>query len=103
MHQAVEQGLLLSRLLPGASDGHESAGKDFAVIRRASRRGHPRLHILIKLSGFLDRSAAPEYDFGGFGGELPSRIGCAGLDDDRPALDRPSDVQRTRTDKCSPL
>src|SRR5271154_4529468 len=95
MHQAVEQGLLLYRLLPGAPDGHESARKDFAVIGRASRAGRTGLHILEKLSGFLDCSAAPEYDFGGFSGELASHIGRAGLDDDRPALDWPRDVQRT--------
>jgi hypothetical protein len=64
------------------------------VIDRASSRGHPRLHIPIEGAGFIDRAAAPEDDFGGFGGKLPAGLGGAGLDDDRPALDRPRNVQR---------
>ena len=88
MYEPVEQGLLSLRFLGGASDNHQGTRQDFAVVGRASGRGDARLYILVERSGFLDRSAAAEHHFGGFGGELPSRLGCTGLDDDRPALDR---------------
>src|ERR1700722_1261024 len=95
MHEAVEQSLLFSRLLARASDGHKSAGQDFAVIGGAARRGDACLHIFIKLPGFLDCSTAAEYEFGCFGGELPAHIRGTGLHDDWPTLDWSRDVERT--------
>ena len=95
MHETVEQGFLLPCLPARTPHGHERARQDLQVIGATARRGRARLHIFIELPGFLDCSAAAEYDFRGFGGELPTRVGCTGLHDDRPALDRSSDVQRT--------
>ncbi len=39
-------------------------------------------------------AAAGKDHLRGFGGELAAGIGGSGLDDDRPALDRPRDIER---------
>src|SRR5580698_6177892 len=94
MHETVEQRLLLASFRMGPSDDHQRTRQDLEMIGGSSRRGHPRFHVPIKAAGFLNGAAAAEYHFGGLGGELPPGLGGSGLDDDRPALDRPSDIQR---------
>jgi hypothetical protein len=64
------------------------------MIGGSSCRRHPGLDICIEAAGFLDCAAAAEHDFGGLGGKLAAGLGRTGLNDDRPALDRPRNVQR---------
>ena len=61
MHEAVKQRLLLARLVPGSSDGHQRAGQDLAVVGGSSRRGRPSLDVCIEAAGFVDRAAAAGY------------------------------------------
>ncbi len=54
----------------------------------------PSLHVLVEGAAVLDRPAAAEDHFRRLGRQLPAGLRRAGLDDDRPALDRPGDVER---------
>src|SRR4029077_14891046 len=72
----------------------ETAGQDLDVIGVASDRFSPAFYVGIERLGVLEIAAAGENHFRGLAGELTAGIGGPGLDDDRPALDRPGDVQR---------
>jgi hypothetical protein len=58
-------------------------------------RFRPALHVGIESPRHSDRAAGREHHFGGFGGDLASGLGLSGLQDERPALHRPRDIQRT--------
>jgi hypothetical protein len=68
-----------ARFLRGVADDDEAAGQDLDVVRVAPGLFRPRSDVGIVALGI---------------GELAAGIRGAGLDDDRPALDRPRDVQR---------
>ena len=55
---------------------------------------HAALHVGIEGAGAPRSPRAGEHHLGGLGGELAAGVGGAGLDDHRPALDRPGDVER---------
>src|SRR6266446_3718457 len=93
MHQAVEQCPLLARLGGGLADDDEGAGQDFDVIGVPPDLFRPSSDIGVVALGIGELAAAGKDHLRGFGGELTAGIRGAGLDDDRPALDRPGDVE----------
>ena len=60
----------------------------------AAHRLAARLDVGVERLGVGEIAAAGEDHLGGLAGKLAPGIGRAGLDDDRPALDRPGDVER---------
>ena len=84
---------LLARLLCGVADDDEAAGQDLDVVRVAPGLSRPLPDIGVVALRVGELAAARKDHLRGFGGELAAGIRGAGLDDDRPALDRPGDVQ----------
>jgi hypothetical protein len=93
VHEAVEQGPLVTRLLCGVADDDEAAGQYLDVVRVAPGLLRPLPDIGVGALRVAELAAAGEDHLRGLGGELAAGIGGARLDDDRPALDRPGDVQ----------
>ncbi len=63
------------------------------MVARAPELFHAPLDIGVEALRVGHRTAAGEDHLGGLGGDLAAGVGRAGLDDDRPALDRAGDVQ----------
>jgi hypothetical protein len=76
------------------ADDDESAGQDLDVIGVAPDPRSTTSDIGVVMPRVGELAATGKDHLRGLGGELPAGIGGAGLDDDRPALDRPGDVQR---------
>ena len=84
------------RLLDRVADHDEAARQDLDVLRIAPEPRSAALDVGVDSACASARPAAAGEDhLGGLGGELPAGVGGAGLHDDRPALHRPRDVQRT--------
>ncbi len=94
MDEAVEQSPLLARLGGGVADDDECPGHDLHMLGVAPKPLHPSSDIGIKRLRVGEIAAAGKDHLGSLGGELAPGVRRAGLDDDRPALDRPRDVQR---------
>ena len=94
VHEAVELRPLGARLLHGIADDDEAAGKDFQMVARASGFFRPAFHVGIKLLPHSEARLRSEHRFRRFGRKLAAGFRGAGLDDDRPTLDGPRDVQR---------
>jgi hypothetical protein len=94
VHEAVEQGPLLARLLRRVDDDDKAAGQDLDVVRVAPGlcRPLPDIGIVVLCVGEL--AAVGEDHLCDLGGELAARVRSPGLDDDRPAVDRPGNIQR---------
>ena len=65
------------------------------MLRGSAERLHARFHVGVESLPFGKRTSGGENDLRSFGGELTARVGSARLHDDRPALERPSDIERT--------
>jgi hypothetical protein len=94
MNEAVEKRLFLSGVVERIPDYHQRAWQNLQQIRRSAESLHARFHVGIKLPAFSKRARAAENDLCGFGCELTTCVGSSGLNDDRPALDRPRDIER---------
>src|ERR1700730_18396496 len=94
VHEAVEQCPLPARLGGGLADHHEGAGEDLDVIGVAPELLGAALDIGVVMPRVGELAAAGKDHLRGLGGELAAGIGGARLDDDRPALDRPGDIER---------
>ena len=65
------------------------------MVGRAAELFQPAFHIGVEPLRLGQRIAAGEDDLGGLGCKLPAGLRGAGLDDDRPALNRARDIERT--------
>src|SRR6516165_11635517 len=95
MHEAVEQSPLVARLCGRLADNNKTAGQYLDVVRIAPKSLGSALDVRVIGLRIAELAATSKDHLGGFGRELAAGIRGAGLNDDRPALDRPGDIQRT--------
>src|SRR5262249_61199590 len=57
--------------------------------------GGPRLHVAIEFLRRVNGSVGDENDFRPARGKVAAAIGCSGLDENRPALRRAADIERS--------
>ena len=95
MHEAVELGALGARLLHGVADHDEAGRQNLEVVAGAPGLLRAALHVGVERAPHREAGLRGEDGLRGLGRELAPRLGRAGLHDDRPALDRPRDVERT--------
>ena len=85
-----------SRASPTLSpDDDQDPGQDLHVIGIAPDALHPPLHIGVEALTVGQRALSGKHHLRSFGCELPAGLRCAGLHDERPALYRAGDVQRS--------
>src|SRR5271166_4633790 len=77
VHEDVEQGPLVARLLRGIADDDEAAGQDLDVVRVAPDPPRPLPDIGVVALGVGELAAAGEDHLGSLGGELAAGVGGA--------------------------
>ena len=96
MHEAVELRALVARLLHACRrPRRSSAGRIFRWSRARPTFSIAALHVGVERAPDREARLRGEHRLRGLGRELAPGLGRAGLHDDRPALDRPRDVERT--------
>ncbi|MET3591510.1 hypothetical protein ABID26_000889 [Mesorhizobium shonense] len=93
--QAVELCPLGARFLDAVADDDESARQDLDVVARAAEFFCAALHIGEEAPAGCKVGRRREDHLGGFGGQLAPGLGRASLNNDRPALNGPGDVERS--------
>src|SRR6266851_5963109 len=74
MHKTVEPSSLRARFADGVINDHKSAGQDLQMVAIASELLHASFHVGIERARIGKVVARRKDDFGGLGGELPSRL-----------------------------
>ena len=82
-------------LLEAVADHDKGAGQYFQAFAVAAKSVHAALDIGIELLTVAEAAAAGEHRLCGFRRQLPAVVGRPGLNDDRPALHRAGDVERS--------
>ena len=80
--------------LDGIGDDDEGRRQNLHVLRVTAACRHALANVRPEGASVVACLRDGEDHLGCLGGELPAIVGRAGLDDHRPSLDRPRDVQR---------
>src|SRR5882724_106811 len=84
---------LLAGLLFAFADHHGNPRRDLQVVRPAAKLDHALLEVAIERLRRRERAARSENNFGELGSEITAGVGRSRLDDDRPSLRRPFNVE----------
>ena len=103
MDQTVEMGALGLGLFDRFADDDECCGQNFQMIWISPDLRHPYLHIGIEALAANEIRFCCKDNLGRFSGEQTPRFRGPGLENDRPSLDRASNVKRTANRKMRPF
>lgn len=101
--EAVGMGALGAGFLDATADNSKRRWQDLDTVRGATDAGHAGMDVGNEALAAIECALGSKDDFGSFGGKLAPGFRRPGLDDDRPALRRPGDIERPRTLRLGPL
>ena len=93
MDEALQRLVFVLGLLSARADDERQSGENFQAVRFAAELRHAALQVIVEAAALFDSRIGREDNLRGLRREIPARVRGSGLDQHRPSLRCPRNVE----------